>query len=251
MRRKSGFTLIELLIVIAIIAILAAILFPVFNQARKKAAQTSCVSNLRQLSTAMKMYAQDFDDQFPYALYGDTVNRLSGWADVIFQGYVNNDQIYDCPGSNLRMDRFTGVGYAQTRFIRAYEGQPGVGYSYGINAMEPNPSLTPPITTGGPAGMRQGAVEDAASTILLCDSRFLGASSYSPHDFVIYTGSGNAGDYRLNEAIFSEVDATAARHGQLGFFMAAYCDGHAKFIKYENTINLADNVNEWTTARYN
>jgi prepilin-type N-terminal cleavage/methylation domain-containing protein/prepilin-type processing-associated H-X9-DG protein len=252
MRRKSGFTLVELLIVIAIIAILAAILFPVFNNARKKALQTSCTANLQQLGTAMRMYAQDYDDQFPFALYGDVVNRNSAWADVIFQGYVNNDQIYDCPANNaLHMDRFTGVGYAQTRFIRAYEGQPGVGYSYGINAMEPNPSLTPPITTGGPAGMRQGAVEDASSTILLCDSRFLGASSYSPHDYVVFTGTANAGDYRLAEAIFWEIDATAARHGQLGKFNACYCDGHTKFIPYEQTINLAENVNQWTSARYN
>ncbi|MBM3501083.1 MAG: prepilin-type N-terminal cleavage/methylation domain-containing protein [Armatimonadetes bacterium] len=251
MRRKSGFTLIELLIVIAIIAILAAILFPVFNQARKKALQTSCTSNLQQLGTAMRMYAQDYDDQFPYALYNDIANRGSAWADVIFQGYVNNDQIYDCPAHNLRMDRFTGVGYAQTRFIRAYEGQAGIGYSYGLNAMEPNPSLTPPITVGGPAGKRQGSIEDAASTILLCDSRFLGASSYSPHDYMIYTGTAGAGDYRLNEAIYWEIDATAARHGQPGRFNAAYCDGHTKFIQYEQTINITQNVNEWTCSRYN
>jgi len=249
MRRNSAFTLIELLIVIAIIAILAAILFPVFNNARKKALQTSCISNLQQLGTAMRMYAQDFDDQFPYALYNDVMR--SGWADVIFAGYVNNDQIYDCPANTLRMDRYTGVGYAQSRFIRAYEGEAGVGYSYGINAMEPNISLTPQVTTGGPAGKRQSNIEDAASTILLCDSRFLGASSYSPHDYMIYTGSANAGDYRLNEAIFWEVDATAARHGQLGRFNAAYCDGHTKFIVYEQTINAAQNVNEWTCSRYN
>jgi len=251
MRSKSAFTLIELLIVIAIIAILAAILFPVFNNARKKALQTSCTSNLKQLGTAILMYAQDYSDQFPYALYGDVVNGNSAWADVIFQGYVNNDQIYDCPASNLRMDRRTGVNQYQTRFIRAYEGYAGVGYSYGINAMEPNLSLSPPITAGGPAGMRQGNIEDASSTILLCDSRFLGATSISPHDYMIYTGTANAGDYRLNEAIFWEIDATAARHGQPGRFNAAYCDGHTKFIGYQQTIDLVNNVNEWTCSRYN
>jgi prepilin-type N-terminal cleavage/methylation domain-containing protein len=56
---KRGFTLIELLVVIAIIAILAAVLFPVFAQARAKARQTSCLSNMRQLGTSMRMYAQD------------------------------------------------------------------------------------------------------------------------------------------------------------------------------------------------
>jgi prepilin-type N-terminal cleavage/methylation domain-containing protein/prepilin-type processing-associated H-X9-DG protein len=67
MRGKRGFTLIELLVVIAIIAILAAILFPVFAQARDKARQTGCLSNCKQLGTAIMMYVQDHDDTYPLA----------------------------------------------------------------------------------------------------------------------------------------------------------------------------------------
>lgn len=63
--RCRGFTLIELLVVIAIIAILAAILFPVFSQAREKARQTACASNLKQIGTAFQMYAQDYDETLP------------------------------------------------------------------------------------------------------------------------------------------------------------------------------------------
>lgn len=65
--RGGGFTLIELLVVIAIIAILAAILFPVFAQAREKARQTACISNFKQVSTATLMYVQDYDELFPMA----------------------------------------------------------------------------------------------------------------------------------------------------------------------------------------
>ena len=60
--KKSAFTLIELLVVIAIIAILAAILFPVFAQAREKARQATCISNLKQLGLASMMYSQDYDE---------------------------------------------------------------------------------------------------------------------------------------------------------------------------------------------
>src|SRR6201988_4702864 len=63
--RNRGFTLIELLVVIAIIAILAAILFPVFAQAREKARQASCLSNMKQIGLGMTMYVQDYDETFP------------------------------------------------------------------------------------------------------------------------------------------------------------------------------------------
>ncbi|MGQ9487030.1 MAG: prepilin-type N-terminal cleavage/methylation domain-containing protein [Armatimonadota bacterium] len=69
MQQHKGFTLIELLVVIAIIAILAAILFPVFAQARESARQTSCTSNQKQLALSVLMYAQDYDETFPMSAY--------------------------------------------------------------------------------------------------------------------------------------------------------------------------------------
>src|SRR5690242_14717153 len=75
---QKGFTLIELLVVIAIIAILAAILFPVFAQAREKARQITCVSNEKQINLAVSMYVQDYDETYPFAW-----GYLGGWYDTI------------------------------------------------------------------------------------------------------------------------------------------------------------------------
>jgi prepilin-type N-terminal cleavage/methylation domain-containing protein/prepilin-type processing-associated H-X9-DG protein len=87
--KRRGFTLIELLVVIAIIAILAAILFPVFAQARDKARQASCLSNARQVAAGSLMYTQDYDEIWP----------SSHWAIyfVLIQPYVRNRDIWACP----------------------------------------------------------------------------------------------------------------------------------------------------------
>jgi prepilin-type N-terminal cleavage/methylation domain-containing protein/prepilin-type processing-associated H-X9-DG protein len=100
MRRtwRSGFTLIELLVVIAIIAILAAILFPVFAQARDKARQATCQSNLKQLGTAIMMYVQDYDESYP--LYSMFPSETPHWYDMI-NPYIKaqnfTSSIFYCP----------------------------------------------------------------------------------------------------------------------------------------------------------
>jgi prepilin-type N-terminal cleavage/methylation domain-containing protein/prepilin-type processing-associated H-X9-DG protein len=106
---RRAFTLIELLVVIAIIAILAAILFPVFAQAREKARQTGCASNLKQLGMALTMYVQDYDEVFPnrrFEPFGTAAGfedyDQNSWRSVI-QPYVKNTQILEC-GSNPDRD---------------------------------------------------------------------------------------------------------------------------------------------------
>lgn len=90
-----GFTLIELLIVIAIISILAAILFPVFARARENARRTSCLSNVRQLGMAFQQYFQDYDEQFPLLGKG-TGNAGTSWF-FTMQPYIKSTQMLRCP----------------------------------------------------------------------------------------------------------------------------------------------------------
>src|SRR5216684_722695 len=102
--KPPGFTLIELLVVIAIIAILAAILFPVFAMAREKARQASCLSNQKQLGTAMSMYIQDYDERFPnwrtlVPVSPDHPNGKITWVENM-QPYSKNKKIWVCPSDN-------------------------------------------------------------------------------------------------------------------------------------------------------
>jgi prepilin-type N-terminal cleavage/methylation domain-containing protein/prepilin-type processing-associated H-X9-DG protein len=122
-RLRSGFTLIELLVVIAIIAIMAAILFPVFAQAREKARQTTCQSNMKNLLTGTLMYLQDYDEVWPITVPFDASGNQASlwvvggnnsapltrsyWANAI-QPYVKNWGVYACPSAAQEF-RLAGV----------------------------------------------------------------------------------------------------------------------------------------------
>jgi prepilin-type N-terminal cleavage/methylation domain-containing protein/prepilin-type processing-associated H-X9-DG protein len=128
-RREQGFTLIELLVVIAIIAILAAILFPVFAQARAKARAISCTSNLKQLAGALIMYTNDYDETFPQWKWdqswagggggpGPTNDATTIWWNAIYP-YVKSGHVYECPDNaypfTMRMQNDGHWGWFDTR----------------------------------------------------------------------------------------------------------------------------------------
>ena len=97
--RRAGFTLIELLVVIAIIAILAAILFPVFAQAREKARQTSCLSNCKQIGLAVSMYSQDYDETIVPSIIGTTGGFNFAVFNQLLDTYVKNQGVWACPSA--------------------------------------------------------------------------------------------------------------------------------------------------------
>jgi len=141
-RPRAGFTLIELLVVIAIIAILAAILFPVFAQARAKARQASCLSNNKQLLLAVMQYVQDYDETHPMCnfltgttwgnastttpadFFGHTPARDNYWSNAILP-YIKNTQVDRCPSTAIERSDVFGVTSAQAggyTFSETYNG---------------------------------------------------------------------------------------------------------------------------------
>ena len=132
----SGFTLIELLVVIAIIAILAAILFPVFAQAREKARAITCISNLKQIGTASLMYVQDWDEIYPLGYTWDSNNGVWGgtmWT-VSLQPYIQKIN----PSADIVNGGLDGSANVLTcpsiKFTQTSEGSPtpggGIAYAY-------------------------------------------------------------------------------------------------------------------------
>lgn len=124
----KGFTLIELLVVVAIIAVLAAILFPVFARARENARRASCMSNLKQMGLAMMMYTQDYDEHMPSYLLEGHGNKIfpapngnkysrQPWFFAIYP-YAKSSQLFNCPSESSAI-AYDG-GYTATTFPYSY-----------------------------------------------------------------------------------------------------------------------------------
>ncbi len=163
-RMKQGFTLIELLVVIAIIAILAAILFPVFAQAREKARAIACISNEKQVGLALMIYVQDYDEVLPEASYVGNRPYYPKWMDSLYP-YVKNQDVFDCPDNISAALKYvpcgpTGKGDRCTQRAGARFGTYGINSAYYYGR-----TYHGGVPTHGVSGQPLSAIQVPAGTV--------------------------------------------------------------------------------------
>ena len=262
---RRAFTLIELLVVIAIIAILAAILFPVFAQAREKARQTSCLSNTKQMGTALLMYTQDYDETYPvttlYDFAGDAPQH--SWCARIVP-YIKNLQVFFCPS-----DGGPTAGYP------LLNGWSGPAISYASNSLMGGAGLADNTSVGiiglgqlqiwgdswfhNSSGISLAAVNRPAETIAIAEKHsndvqftgisWLGANTESiwPTNTFLWDCNPNGGNCfydatasNIPEGVnpskaypYGKPGGVSTKHSGTSNFMLA--DGHAKALRPETT----------------
>ena len=233
---KYGFTLIELLVVIAIIAILAAILFPVFAQARAKARETVCISNGKQLATALLMYAQDYDERWIDDWNGQQTKGPQVVVDpVTFKSTTLLRWIPGTLTSSAVIPDFTLKPYLKnTGILRCPEQRlikrPGIGdyYSpqYAINILPPQPNgLTYPVVTG------PVVQPDSATTQNIGPCGRLMASFAHPASFAV-VWEHNESEAHCNEWNSAQYPEHWTVYHARGF-LCTYADGHVKRLTPE------------------
>jgi prepilin-type N-terminal cleavage/methylation domain-containing protein/prepilin-type processing-associated H-X9-DG protein len=250
---RSGFTLIELLVVIAIIAILAAILFPVFAQARESARKVTCTSNLKQMAFAVLMYTQDYDECFPMVT-GQNLPAASGspfgnqtWVenDIVFliQPYVKNFQVFFCPDRQKQVNQNGDVCFPSpiNQDVWGYGYNWSSGYGYGADTSQNlwnkgDGCVMAQIADGSLPGRPISGVNFPAQFAMLGDTgdtprQTLNTATYDPRCGAGYEG-GNA-DL-----------PTGARHQGGNNF--AFSDGHAKF--FHVNLSYVDPYNTGSTT---
>jgi prepilin-type N-terminal cleavage/methylation domain-containing protein/prepilin-type processing-associated H-X9-DG protein len=248
--QRRAFTLIELLVVIAIIAILAAILFPVFAQAREKARQITCTSNVKQIGTAVMMYVQDYDEVMPRFITTGAestpltaTNRLT--ALLFCQPYIKNMDLYRCP--NMPQAGSPSIWINKSPSNISIWG----GYGWNVDylnfsadcsdyATAENPESGPP-TAMARIGKPAETVMAGGSALAAGTGSFAGANANYPLNGGFYyllapatettpegcvwsNGGWGQGSFMGPYGGFEQ-----PRHGGMGGNIV-FCDGHAKFM---------------------
>ena len=227
MRRSSvsqgnAFTLIELLVVIAIIAILAAILFPVFAQARAKARAISCLSNVRQIGTAMQMYIQDFDETTPSIIVGGGVPNQDFYS--LVQPYSKNLQMFFCPD---RTDSKTGPYNPDPcdDSINAESGARCIGYGYNWRP-----------TSGYRYGLTGNRIRIRGAKNYNIEPGVALAAIAAPADMMAFADTGDSPRYTICANYIFQYEmpgtkSTSIRHS--GMLNVSFVDGHAKAMAWK------------------
>ena len=232
-KSKAGFTLIELLVVISIIAILAAILFPVFARARENARRSSCGSNLKQIGLALLQYVGDHDDKMPRSFFGspgDTTTVNYKWMDAL-QPYAKSDAVFLCPSDARAKYRWSGnLGAGQSSRDFGSYGQNGA-YAAAGDAQTPPRSAAAYLVS-------LAKIAQPSQTIWAADTnnRFETNGNYGiggaawPNAARNPTIKTSSDDARI-PAGRRQLDTVTDRH--LGTTNVLFCDGHVKAFKLE------------------
>lgn len=243
--RTRAFTLIELLVVIAIIAILAAILFPVFAQAKEAAKKASCLSNLKQISTASMLYINDNDDSYPpYSTYTTDPNgnfAIAYWwfayyyttpatVDMkagMLQPYLKNYQVTLCGSSApLLTPQVKGTALANT---------------YGINSTLVSGWFAPGNTGSRTQVLNAGSWERTAESVLVADAGIMFSATdplYSPNTVNPPLSISNGNPLEGRPTMLGVHSNTSANIG--------WMDGHAKSMKVQT---VTKSYQAWTAKK--